>query len=244
MDGALAQGTRIIKGIVLDSANHKPVSQAAVYVGRRATGQRTGNDGTFRVSADEGPQLLVVRRTGLIPALVPVPGGPAGTETDVGTTNLREIKTDADRAAARETDVKAYPELGQFYDHMARYRQGVFLTPDGMQRVHGTLLAFIREKPGFQFICFANRKGEVDCGQEFHRGPTSVMSGTVPPSAERPPCPLEVWKDGPGPQTTLDEVLVDEILAVEAYPNPGLAPPEFAGSPCASIMLWMRKTDQ
>jgi hypothetical protein len=34
---------------------------------------------------------------------------------------------------------------------------------------------------------------------------------------------------------------MDEVLAVEAYPHPGVTPPEFMGSPCAAIMLWMKE---
>src|SRR6266550_3297043 len=78
---ALGQGgSRTIKGTVVDSANRNPVSQAAIYLGRTATGQRTGHDGTFRISAAVGPLVLMVRRWGYVPALVTIPEGIAGTE--------------------------------------------------------------------------------------------------------------------------------------------------------------------
>jgi len=243
VDGALAQGgTRVIKGTVVDSANNKTVSQAIIYVGRSTTGERTAKDGTFSVSVAEGPPLLLmVRRPGYVPTLVVVPEGTAGTETDLGTTQIRQLKSDADRAAAQEADVKMYPELARFYDHKARHPQGVFLTPDDLQRTGGTLVTIIRQKPGFHFICFVNRKGEWDCGQQSNRGPTSITRPGVP-SAEQEPCLLEVWTNGPEPHRTLDHVMVDELLAVEAYPNPGVTPPIFTGSPCAAIMLWLKQT--
>ena len=238
---ALGQGgSRTIKGTVVDSANHKPVPQAAIYLGRTAIGQHTGNDGTFRVSVADGPLVLMVRRWGYVPALVTIPEGIAGTETDLGTTSMRQLKTDSDRAAAQGADVRMYPELAQFYDHKARYRQGVFLTPDDLQRTGGSLFTLIRQKPGFHFICYVTRNGERDCGQQPSRGRTSIMNPN-PASAEQTPCSLELWTNALGPQRTLDEVQMDDVLAVEAYPDPGVTPPEFKGSPCAAIMLWMKQ---
>ena len=239
---ALAQGaTRTLTGIVVDSAAHKPISQAAIYVGRTATEQHTANDGTFRVTATEDALLLMIRRPGYIPAVVPVPGDTTGAEMDLGTTNLRRLKTDADRAAAQVLDIAVYPELARFYDHKAGYRQGLFWTPDDLERVGGSLFTLIRQKPGFEYICFRNRKGETDCGMQPNRGPTSIMNPR-PTSAEREPCQLEVWTDGLRSQRTLDDVLVREVLAVEAYRNLNPMPAELAGSPCATIVLWMKET--
>jgi hypothetical protein len=242
VDAALGQGgSRTIKGTVVDSANHKPVSQAGIYLGRVHTEQRTGSDGAFRVSAPEGQVVLMIRRWGYVPALIALPEATAGSETDLGATSLRPVKTDADRAAARDADVSIYPELEEFYDHKGKYRQGVFLTPDELQRGGGSLFALIRQKPGFRFICFVTRKGDVDCGQESSRGRTSIMNPN-PTSAEQEPCVMELWTNALGPRRTLDEVQMDDVLAVEAYPHPGVTPPEFTGSPCATIMLWMNQT--
>jgi hypothetical protein len=211
-----------------------------IYLGRTATGQRTGNDGTFRVSAAVGPQVLMIRRSGFIPVLIGIPEDTLATETNVGATSIRPVKTDADRAAVQGADVEMYPELAQFYDHKARYRQGTFLPPDDLQRVGGSLFTLIRQKPGFHFICFVTRRGDVDCGQQTSRGPTSIMRGN-PTSAEQERCLMVVWTNAIGPQRTLDEFQMDDVLAVEAYPTPGVTPPEFAGSPCAAIMLWMKQ---
>ena len=51
---------------------------------------------------------------------------------------------------------------------------------------------------------------------------------------------MVLWTNALGPQHTLDEFQMEDVLAVEAYPHPGITPPEFAGSPCATIMLWMK----
>ncbi|HVH66873.1 MAG TPA: carboxypeptidase-like regulatory domain-containing protein [Gemmatimonadales bacterium] len=244
VDAAAALGqdrTRMLKGTVLDSAEHKPVSQAAVYIGRTTMGQRTGNDGTFRVSATVGPHALIVRRPGYIPLLITIPADTVAPETDLGSLSLHQVKTDADQAAVQEADMRMYPELVQFYDRKAQYHQGLFLTPDDLQRVGGSLFALIRQKPNFHFICFVTRRGDVDCGQQLNRGPTSIMRGN-PRSAEQERCLLVVWTNAIGPRRTLDEFQMDDVLAVEAYPSPGVTPPEFAGSPCASIMLWMKQT--
>jgi hypothetical protein len=233
-------GSRTLKGTVVDSANHKPVSQAVIFLGRMALGQRTGNDGTFRVSAPDDPLMLLVRRSGYVPVVVLVPEDTA-SERDVGTTSMRQVKTDADRADAQNADVTMYPELAQFYDHKARFRQGVFFTPDELLRVGGSLFSLIRQKPGFHFICYETRRGEWDCGQQAGRGRTSIMNPN-PSSAEQEPCDLEVWTNALGPQRTLDEIQMDDVLAVEAYPHPGITPPEFNGSPCATVMLWMKQS--
>jgi hypothetical protein len=240
LSDAQAQGTRLLKGTVLDSANHKPVSRAAIYLGRAATGQRTANDGTFSVPAEESPQILMVRLPGYVPAFVAVPAGAAGTETDLGTTSVRRVKTDADRADAQAADVTVYPELVRFYDHMKRYPNGLFLRPDDLQRVGGSLFDLIRQKPGFHFICYTNRRGETDCGQQANRGRGSIM-GRSEQSPEQQACLLEVWTNDQVRQWTLDEVQMDDVLAVEAYPNPGTTPQDFAGSPCAAVMLYMKR---
>jgi len=245
VDGLLAQeGTRTLKGTAVDSTSNKPVPQAAVYVNRTAWGQRTAKDGTFRVAAPVGPVLLTIRRPGYVPALLAVAGDTAGAETDLGTARLRPVKTDADRAAVQAADVRAFPELATFYQDRAKYRQGLFYTPDDLQRMGGNLVDLIRQKPNFRFICYENRRHEVDCGQQLGRGPTSVMRGN-PSSAEMEPCPMEVWTNGGEPfRQTLDNITVDAILAAEAYPNPGVTPGMYAGSPCAALILYMKETGQ
>jgi hypothetical protein len=232
--------SRTLKGTVVDSANHKPISTVVVFLGRLPTGQRTGGDGTFRVPAPTGSLVLMVRRPGYIPALIAVREDTTATEMDLGTISLRQVKTDADRADAQATDLAVYPELAKFYDRKTRYRQGLFLTPDDLQRVGGSLFSYIRQKPNFHFLCYVTQRGEWDCGEQRSRGRTSIMNAN-PTSREQEPCLLALWFNsvGVGPQRTLDQIQMADVLAVEAYPNPGVTPPEFAGSPCAAIMLWM-----
>ena len=239
VNGVFAQSApRTIKGTVVDSASHKPISQATIYVGRTTAG-RTGNDGTFRVAADQDPTVLMVHRSGYIPALVDLPQDTTPTEKDLGTLSLPPVKTDADRAVVQDADTRMFPELASFYDHKTRYRQGVFLTPDDLERLGGNLFGWIRQKQGFHFICIFTRRGDVDCGQEATRGRTSITN-PHPTSRETEPCLLSVWTNALGPQHTLDEFQMSDVLAVEAFPTPGVTPPEFAGSPCATIMLWMK----
>jgi hypothetical protein len=188
--------------------------------------------------------LLMIRRPGYVPALLTVAGDTADAETDLGTARLRPVKTDADRAAVQAADVRAFPELTRFYDDKAKFHQGLFFAPDDLQRLGGNLVDVIRLKPNFHFICYVNRKYEMDCGQQLGRGPTSIMRGN-PSSAEMEPCPMEVWTNGGEPfRQTLDNILVDAILAAEAYPNPGVTPPLYAGSPCAALILYMKDTGQ
>jgi hypothetical protein len=236
---APGQGPRTIKGTVVDSANNKPISQGVIYLGRWNTAQRTGDDGTFRISAPMGAGLLMVRRPGYVPAVILAVEGDSGSELDLGTTKMRKIKTDVDRADEQSADVSMYPELAQFYDHKANYRQGLFFTPDDLQHLGGGLFTLIRQKPNFHFICYTTRRGDVDCGQESNRGRTSIMNPS-PRSAEQEPCFMVVLTNAIGPQHTLDEFQMNDVLAVEAYPHPGVTPPEFTGSECATVILWMR----
>jgi hypothetical protein len=231
--------SRILKGVVSDSTDRKPVGQVSIYVGRISTGQRTANDGTFQVSAGERSLVLMARRPGYVPALLPVPGGTAGQATDLDTIRLRKVKTDADRAAVQAVDVRVFPELAQFYDHKARFRGGVFLTPDDMEHQHGPIASIVRQKPGFHFICVVDRKDQWDCGQQAGRGPTSIMGGNAR-SAEQQECDMLVWSNATDLEQPLNEILADQVLALEAYPNPGATPPNYGGSPCAAIMLYMK----
>lgn len=241
---ALAQGgNRTLQGVVIDSANHKPVKQAEIYVGRTSTGERTTNHGTFQVSATEGPLVLMVRRPGYVPALVMVAPGTAGHATNVDTIQIRKVKTDADRAAVQAVDVRMFPELAEFYSHKAQYHGGVFFTPDDMEHQNGPIARIIRQKPGFHFVCIVNRKNEWDCGQQSERGPTSVMgnaTGRNPRSAEQQECDLDVWSNAKDLEQPLNEITADEVLAFEAYPNPGATPQTLAGGSCATIMLYVK----
>src|SRR5260221_2692844 len=135
VNAASGQGrTRTIKGTVVDWARPKQVSQAAIFIGRMFTGQRTGDDGTFHVSAPQGPLVVMIRRPGYIPVLTALAGDTSGTDTDMGAANTQQVKSDADRAAVQDADMKIYPELSRFYDHKARYRQGFFFqAEDGIR---------------------------------------------------------------------------------------------------------------
>src|SRR2546426_7807124 len=64
-------GSRTIKGTVVDSANHKPVSQAVIHLRRMTTGQRTRDDGTVRVAAPQGSLGMMGPRAGVRPPPLP-----------------------------------------------------------------------------------------------------------------------------------------------------------------------------
>src|SRR3989442_5875359 len=139
MHAALVQGgSRTIKGTVVDSADHKPVAKAVIYLGRWSTAQRTGDEGRFRVSAPADRTLIMVRLPGYVPAVVVVAAGDSGSEMDLGTTTLLKGKTDADRAEAQNADILMYPELAQIYDHKAKIRQRLCLHPVDLHHLSGS----------------------------------------------------------------------------------------------------------
>jgi CarboxypepD_reg-like domain len=144
--------SRTITGTVLDSANHKPLSQAVIFLGRTPTGARTGNDGKFRVSADSGPQIIMIRHWGYVPALVVLRDGWADS-ADAGTMGLRQVKTADDRAAVENLDVQVFPELASFYSHKSHSADLLQLIGRVVQpHAVGSLVILIREKANFQFI--------------------------------------------------------------------------------------------
>jgi hypothetical protein len=131
--------------------------------------------------------------------------------------------------------------LASFYERKGRVREGAFLTPDELLRIAGTLPDIIRQKQGFRNICVPTRRGDLDCGKKSDRGPTTLMGSGRPGNEEQQMCHIRVWTDDVGPERTLDEIRIDELLAVEAYPSPASTPAELPGSPCATIRLWMKQ---
>jgi hypothetical protein len=136
-------------------------------------------------------------------------------------------------------DLKLYPHLATFYDHKARFRRGAFFGPDDLERSPGTIPDLIRQQPGFREICVVNKLGELDCGKS-DRGPTTIMGSGKQAMAEERLCTVDVWTDDVGPERTLDEIPLRQLLALEAYPNPASSPQRLGGK-CASVRLWMKR---
>jgi carboxypeptidase family protein len=241
--GAGAQDAgRTVEGKVLDSRNEKPISGAQVYFDREELDAVSGADGSFKAPIGQGGHRFVIRRPGYVPQHAAAGPGAAGERVDLGTVHLRQVKTDADRDTVEAVDLELHPRLASFYDRMHKYRQGSFLTPDDMQRNGGVLSQIIRAKTGFRNMCVANRQGELDCGKSY-RGPTTILGSGRPAHEEDQMCFVRVWTDDVGPERALDDIRMDEILAVEAYPNTNTTPREFPGSSCATIRLWMKRAE-
>jgi hypothetical protein len=230
-------GGRTVTGTVVDSSNNKALSGAMVYANRQLAENRTARDGSFKITADALEPFFVVRAPGYVPARVS--WSAADSAGSVGTVRLRKVKSDQDRFALQTEDIRVYPQLAQFYDRRINRGQGAFLTPDEvMQRGTAALSMVIRQMAGMSRMCLVNRERQLDCGRSLNRGPTTIMNQEAQPNV----CVASIWYYGyTGPSHySLDEVRMDEVIAIEGYERPGAAPAEFNSRDCGSIVLWMK----
>jgi hypothetical protein len=228
--------TRTVRGVVVDSASGKALAGASTYANRTPGSERTGKDGRFALTAEPLESFFVVRVPGYVPARVAWAG--ADSSGDVGTVRLRKVKEDADRFAVQTEDLRVYPQLAPFYERKAGSRQGAFLTPDDVER-NGTaqLSMVIRRTAVLQSMCFVTRERTLDCGNRRDRGPTTIMNAP----AQEQVCIASVWTYGGIARETIDEVRMDELIAVEGYPSAGATPREFSGNNCAVVVLWVKR---
>jgi len=49
-----------------------------------------------------------------------------------------------------------------------------------------------------------------------------------------------VWRAGVVASTSLDEIQITDVLAMEAYASAATTPGDFAGSRCGVVVLWMK----
>jgi hypothetical protein len=234
------QGLRTVSiaGRIMDEANKKALAGAMIYLNRFPQQELSDKDGRFVVT-NEAPVELIVRRVGYVPFSTTV----EPDHSNVGDVLLHPVRTDADRKALEAMDVKIYPQLAAFYQRRAEFRRGAFFTPDDLARAAGTIPDLLRPRPGFKNICVMNRRDEWDCGKA-DRGPTTIMGSGQSSFARENECTVRVWTDDVGPEKTLDDVRLDELLAVEAYPTPNDTPKGLGTSQCASVRLWTKRAAQ
>jgi len=226
----LAQGNTIT-GTIIDSASSKPLAGALVYVGQTAPGKGTGKDGKFRVDNVGAGAVVVVRHAGHVPKGITPPeaGG------DVGTLPLRAVKTDEDREAVDIGNKRVFPQLADFYSRRKALSAGFFFTPDDVELSGARQPSdVVRRATGLRNVCVVDRQGAADCGDPTKRGTT--YSGFQ----ESGPCIAVIWTGGARARGALDEMAINDVLAIEAYAQPGSTPPDFAGSRCATIVVWMK----
>jgi hypothetical protein len=224
-----------ITGRVVGSLSKKPLANAAIYLNGALSKEGSAGDGSFSVS-HEAPAELIVRRAGFVPFAVIVDPD----KSNVGEIALQPVETDADRRALDTMNQRIYPQLRSFYERRAQVKRGAFWTPDDVERSAGSIPNLVRQKPGFRNICVANRQGEWDCGKG-NRGPTTIMGSGQSSFAAELDCTVRVWTDDVGPEQTLDEIRLDEVLAIEAYPTPNDVPKGLGQAQCATVRLWMKR---
>jgi len=229
--GSLAQD-RTVTGIVADSGSGKSLADATFYLDHTAIAQATKKDGKFQLVLGTEESVIYVHRYNYVPKRVTIAAG----ATDIGTIGLRPVKTDADRAVVNTEGVRLYPQLNAFYKRRATLRQGYFFAPEDIERSGARQLSdLLRLTQGLREMCLVNRQGALDCGVDPKRGTTysGFRSGETS-------CAAAVWTAGVAATLSLDEILIADVLAMEAYASAATTPTAFSGSRCGVIVLWMK----
>lgn len=225
---------RAITGVVVDSSSNKPLVGATVYVGLEAAGNPTVKDGKFSVDKAGPGDLVVVHRAGYVPRPIAVPEGSGSV--DLGAVRMRQAKSTEDRAAVDAEDLRVHPFLADYHRRKAELTAGVFYNQEDIE-VTGTrnLTEVIRRMPGFRIACIVDRQDQWDCGEDTKRGTT--YSGFRSSDTR---CATAFWTTAGRLHSSAEEILTEDVAAIEAYAQPGSTPADFSGSRCGTVVVWMR----
>jgi hypothetical protein len=219
---ALLTGTATLTGTVRDASGH-PLAETQVRIRGAAGVTRTDSSGRFLLASQPaGSQLVETRHVGYLLGQAPVELR-SGKSVDVDVTLRRIVSLDSIRVVARRS---WYP------DFEARRKQGFgrFLDEAAIEKLHPmeTSDLFRDRVPGFQVT------GEgLDTKLWTTHGKFDMSN------LGKSPCEVNVVVDGVQHQ---DINLLDplNIGAVEAYPGPPGAPPQY-DSACGVIVIWTKR---
>jgi hypothetical protein len=130
---------------------------------------------------------------------------------------------------------------GGFAERRA-HRSGIFITPQQIARSHASAPSDLLQRLSFVSLV------AVGSGHGVRFAPDAPMGSAARYSYGRPtePCIPMILLDGkPAPALELDDLHMDEILAIEVYRSQATIPPPFiAGgtAECGAIVVWMTRT--
>ena len=132
-------------------------------------------------------------------------------------------------------------ENAGFYDRRQKM-SGQFLDRAELEKLHLEKLGSVMQT--FRGVRVIRNSGEADV--QLRGTVARAMSGAVN-------CLPPIFMDGvlvapqsppnPGPRLNIDDILSEDIEAIEVYVGPSTVPAQFApnGSPCGAIALWRRR---
>jgi hypothetical protein len=249
MPTSLWRGAARLSGRVRDRAG-QPIANARASVWGAVGDRATDARGSFTLdSLPGGTQTLEVRALGYAPEQVVVHLVP-GRSSQVDVT-LGDRVTELAPVTVRATESRGL-RLDAFYDRMKDAERGInrgyFFTPEELERRNPPLITNIfDEVPGLLVDRRdGNRKAKV---RGILRDPSAWLNR----------CEMSVFLDGiqiiggmrdipglgsPSPhQDSIDEVVpAAHVAAVEIYPHPVMAPPQYQrlNGTCGIILLWTK----
>jgi hypothetical protein len=129
---------------------------------------------------------------------------------------------------------------GGFAERRA-HRGGVFITPQQIARSHASVPSDLLQRLSFVSLV------AVASGHGVRFAPDAPMGSASQYSYGRPtePCMPMILLDGkPAPNVEMDDLHMDEILAMEVYRSQAMVPPQFisgGAAECGAVVVWMRR---
>ncbi len=233
--GVVAQGTgaekdttAVLRGQVVSAMTGGPLHNAQVSLLQAGVGTYTDSTGRFVLSGvPAGPDTLHVRLIGFANQSVPI--SLQGNRVTTATLMLSETVLQLEDIHVTVRHMLPIDRLAGF-ENRRRSRQGVFLTPEEVDKK--------RER--------ANKSADLLRGLPG----ISVGESTVGHTSIRVPrgqrwCTPFIWVNNqPMPNLAIDDLSPEDILAMEIYRSGPETPPQFVyrgfTGQCATIVVWTR----
>jgi len=245
---AVAQTTRVVRGVVQDPANQPQAGVTIQSSGVKAV--TTDDSGRFRIEIPHQKRIaLELRRVGLMPARF---GLGEGGDTSVTITVLPNPQTLA-KVEVRESAVDRTLEAVGFNQRQKDRAQGTnsghFITASNIeQRNPSRLCPLFEELPGF------NRRIGERAGTCFLIGRTLVpdAKNSRPGDSAWMGCPMTVYLDGQrlnaltsdaGPVDVDALVLPSGVAGIEYYETGNRLPLKFSlvNGSCGLVLIWTKR---
>ena len=227
---------QVIRGRVVEDGPHRPISHADVALlndrGRAIRSTQADSLGEFSFETPSGAYAFVVSAPGFMTAATPAVELGAGEELQVRIV----LSPNAILLAPLEVTARSRPLISgllmQAYHERRAKNQGFAITREQIdERQPRRVTDLLHMVPGVNVI--------------FRFGGSAIE---IPGSGRRflPTCEVKVVVDGNlfrWGGTTIDDIPVDDIEAIEVFRNLAEIPPEFAGpdAVCGVVAVWTKR---
>lgn len=229
----VARGTARLHGSVHEGSGGT-VRGASVSIRGTGINALTDAQGQFTLdSLPAGSQQLEIRAIGFVPARTPV-------SLRAGSDAVARLTLDAVGIALDTVRIRALGSHSPEFDARRRRGNGWFMT--GEQIAHDgatSLSALARRIPGLHPVLTPNGyvlRWREGCAPAIYLNGVRVAEGTKP--AHNPLLASAAMMSRAGLADDVDFLIPpSSITGLEVYPTHG-APPQYSGSPCATILIW------